>query len=462
VDRDEDHLARQVMEPPAREYADGPPGEHASRPWERPGERLASKSVAVIGGGWAGLAAAVAATQAGHAVSLIEMAPQLGGRARSLADAKPRLDNGQHILIGAYAQSLTLMRTVGVDIERALLRTPLRLRYPGHEGLRLPAGAALPAFARGVLAYRAWPLTARLSLLAAATRWLLRGFDCAPHLSVAMLCAGLPAIVRVELIEPLCVAALNTPAPRASAQVFLRVLHDALFGGRGSADLLLPRRPLAELLAEPAQRWLEQQGATVRLGTRVQALAAEGSSWRVDDQRFDAVVLACPCGEAARLAREIAPGWAAEAAALRFEPIVTVYLRCPGAQLPAPMLALREGPEAPAQFIFDLGQLGHAPGVFACVVSGAAAWVARGLDECGERALAQAQRELPWPSAPQILRILAEKRATFACTPALHRPAAEIAPRLWAAGDYVAGPYPATLEGAVRAGQRAAIGALRS
>jgi len=444
------------MEPPSREYAGGPPRGRTSRSWERPGEQLEAKRVAVVGGGWAGLAAAVAATQHGHQVSLLEMAGQLGGRARSLADSTPRLDNGQHILIGAYTQSLALMRTVGVDLDQALARQPLRLRYPDHEGLRLPPGPPLLAFARGVLAYRSWPLSARLRLLATATRWLAGGFRCAADLSVGRLCQQLPAIVRQELIAPLCVAALNTPAEQASAQVFLHVLRDALFSGAGSADLLLPRLPLSRLLAEPAQAWLQAQGVSVQTGTRVQALAPTDAGWQLDGQTFDRIILACPSGEAARLVRPLAPAWAEQAEGLRFEPIITVYLHSPGSVLPAAMVALQEGPLAPAQFAFDLGQLGHAPGVFALIISGAAPWVTKGLPATGAAALAQAQEVLPWQRPPQILRVLAEKRATFACTPGLQRPPAAIAPGLWAAGDYVDGPYPATLEGAVRAGQAAA------
>jgi squalene-associated FAD-dependent desaturase len=411
--------------------------------------------LAVIGGGWAGLAAAVHATAAGHQVTLIEMAPQLGGRARSLEQA-PRLDNGQHILIGAYAESLALLRRVGVDPAQALLRLPLRLRYPDHEGLRLPPGPPLIAFARAVLGYSSWPWGARLALLRASLGWALAGFRCAPDLSVAQLCGGLPAPVRQELIDPLCVAALNTPSAQASAQVFLRVLHDALFSGPGSADLLLPRRPLSELLAEPAQAWLQARGAELRLGRRVTQLEDGGRV--VDGERFDAVILACSALEAARLSEAISPPWAAQARALRFEPIVTVYLQSPGSALPAPMLALHEGPASPAQFVFDLGQLGHGPGLFAFVISGAAPWVERGLETAGAAVLAQARQVLRWHSPPTLLRVLAEKRATFACTPGLQRPPASIAPGLWAAGDYVDGPYPATLEGAVRAGLAAAQG----
>lgn len=397
--------------------------------------------VAIVGCGWAGIAAAVRLADAGHDITVFEMAPQPGGRARSVAgaDAARPYDNGQHILIGAYRDSLALMRRLGVDPDAVLQRLPLALPYPGEPGLRLPPGPPLLAFARGVLAHRGWPLSARLGLLAAAGGWLARGFRCDPGLSVATLCAGLPAVVKRDLVEPLCVAALNTPAPQASARVFLRVLKDALFSGAGSADLLLPRRPLSELLAGPAAAWL---GERLRLGHRVQALEA---GWRVDGEGFDAVVLACTSIEAARLTAGIAPAWSATAGGLGFEPIITVYLHSPGSALPSPMLALRDGPDAPAQFVFDHAQLGGAPGRFAFVVSGAAPWVARG--GCAEAVLAQALHELNWATPPVIDKRLTEKRATFACTPGLVRPPARIAPGLWAAGDYIDGPYPATLEG---------------
>ncbi len=409
--------------------------------------------VAIVGGGWAGISAAVALADAGHDITVFEMAPQLGGRARSVA-GEPPYDNGQHILIGAYRDSLALMQRLGVDPEQALKRLPLALPYPGEPGLRLRPGSPLIAFMRGVLAHRGWPLSARLGLLMAAGGWLARGFRCDARLGVAELCAGLPAAVKRDLVEPLCVAALNTPAPQASAQVFLRVLKDALFSGPGSADLLLPRRPLSELLAGPATAWL---GERLRLSTRVQRI---GPGWRVDcgsgGEVFDGVVLACTSVEAARLTADIAPGWSATAGALDFQPIITVYLSSPGSALPSPMLALREGSESPAQFVFDHGALGGAAGRFAFVVSGAASWVERG--GCAEAVLAQAIREIGWATSPVIDKVLTEKRATFACKPGLARAPAAIARGLWAAGDYIQGPYPATLEGAVRAGLAAAQG----
>jgi predicted NAD/FAD-binding protein len=119
------------------------------------------------------LAAAVEATRHGHPVTLYEMAPQLGGRARQVDFGDAVLDNGQHILIGAYSQTLSLMRLVGVDIEQALLRTPLRITYPDGAGLQLNAGSPIVAFANAVLRYPGWRWREKLALLTTATRWAI-------------------------------------------------------------------------------------------------------------------------------------------------------------------------------------------------------------------------------------------------------------------------------------------------
>jgi squalene-associated FAD-dependent desaturase len=423
--------------------------------------------VAVVGAGWAGLAAAVRSVQAGHDVTLFDMAGQAGGRARGVeVDGLP-LDNGQHILIGAYTRTLALMQTVGADTDSLLCRLPLVLRYPDGRGLRAPGGSAVPSFARAVAGCVGWTWRDRLSLLAAAAGWALRGFRCDPALTVDALCRGLPPAVRQLLIDPLCVAALNTPARDASAAVLLRVLRDALFSGPGSADLLLPRQPLGALLPAPALHWLADAGATVRLGLRVGDLRptpGPGGGWQLDGESFDLVVLACTAAESARLTAAVAPAWSARAAALRYEPIVTVYLRCPGARLPEPMTALVDGADAPAQFAFDHGAVGATPGVFAFVISGARRWVDAGAEATAAATLGQALQAFPagtWPQPPQLLRVLAEKRATFRCTPGIDRPPTAVAAGLLAAGDYVHGPYPATLEGAVRSGE-AAVAALGS
>jgi len=418
--------------------------------------------LAVVGAGWSGIAAALEGAALGALVTLFEMAPAPGGRARDLnAGSDDGLDNGQHICIGAYSETLRLMAAVGVAEDDAFLRLPLRLVDARGRGLRLPPGRAMPAFARAALGRRGWSWRERFALLRTAAGWARDGFACPPATTVAELAASLPQSVRRELIEPLCVAALNTPAEAASGSVFLRVLHDALAAGPGASDLLLPRRGLSALLPLPALARLEAAGARIRLACRVERIEPGPSAdrpWQVDGEAFDAVAVAASAVEAARLVAPHDPAWAARAAALRYEPIVTVYALSAGARLPEPMLTLPADEGAPAQFVFDRGQLGGAAGLLAFVVSGADAWVARGLAATEAATLAQARRELAAHLGGPLtaLRTIVEKRATFRCTPQLDRPPAAVMPGLAVAGDYVEGPYPATLEGAVRSGTAAA------
>ena len=417
------------------------------------------KELAVIGAGWAGLACAIEATRAGHAVTMFEAARTLGGRARALparlADGEPvLLDNGQHILIGAYSATLGLMRELGIDPEAVLHRMPLTLRFADGGGLQVPAHWPPPLdLVGGILGARGWSLRDKAALIASAWRWRAAGFRCDPQASVGQLCAALTPRVRRELIEPLCVSALNTPVDRAGGQVFLRVLQDALFSGRGGADLLLPRVDLGALLPDAAGRWLAQHGAQVSMGVRVQALARSAAGWLVDGRRFDRVVLACPPWEAARLAAGAglleAASWAQTAQALQHEAIATVYATG-GSALAAPVLALRVTDGAPAQFVFDRGQLGGPAGLLAFVVSASS----EERETLERQVLAQAREQLGQSGLAPLLTVV-EKRATFACTPALERPPARIAPGLLACGDYVEGPYPATIEGAVRSGKAA-------
>ena len=410
------------------------------------------RRLAVVGAGWAGLACAVEAVSRGDSVTLYESARSPGGRARSVADSDPLLDNGQHILIGAYVETLALMRKVGADPDTLLERQPLSLRFADGGGLSLKPGPALPALLRGIVTAAGWSWSEKTALLRTAVGWRLRGFRCDAALTVAALCGDLPRRVIDELVEPLCVSALNTPIESASAEVFLRVLRDALLSTAGGSDLLLPRADLDRLLPSPAVAWLRARAATVHIGHRVMALEAAGAGWKVDGTAFDRVVLACPPGEAARLAALATPqntDWPAACRALRFEPIATVYAQA-GQGLPLAMIALRSGAGKPAQFVFDRGRLGGSQGLLAFVVS--ASQDERTALEAGVVAQARAQLGLE----VRAIATFIDKRATFACTPGLQRPGRQIAPNLLACGDYIKGPYPATLEGAVRSGLAAA------
>lgn len=426
-------------------------------------------NVAIVGAGWAGLAAAVRATQAGHRVTVFETAGMPGGRARSDDDGAAATDNGQHILLGGYARTLALMRDVGVDVERALLRLPLSVTYADGAGFALsPSGPRLLAAARALLGARGFGVVDKLSAVAMSLAWRARGFRCPPSLTVDELLRRAPTLrVHRRLIEPLCVAALNTPSAEASAEVFLAVMRDSLFGAREASDLLLPQRPLAQLLPLPALAWLRAHGAAVHLRTRVAALERAGPHWLVsastDDSRrtdvaVDQVVLATPATQAARLTRSLAPAWSAGAAALAHEPIVTIALAAPKRAWPAPMLALdSDAATAPAQFAFKLGEQPDDVDRVTLVVSAAGRWLERGSDAVAAAAVAQYRRTFDIADcAVEVTSVRADKRATFRCTAGVVRPARDILPGLQAAADYVAGPYPATLEAAVLAGEAAA------
>ena len=452
--------------------------------------------LAVIGAGWAGLSAALQATRLGHHVTVFEASRTLGGRARAVPVSYTHgtqehhwlLDNGQHILIGAYSQTLALMQCVGTP-GTDLLRTPLTLLYPDGQGLRCPD---LSRFATNSIATQQilsllevvlgitrlpWRLSERWALIARAMRWRQQQFTCAPNLSVADICEGLPQRVLEEFIEPLCVSALNTPPSKASAQVFLRVLQDALLGTAAQdaqawglpSHMLLPRTDLGHLFPERAAQALVQAGAKLHTGVRAQlAYAKQGHTpqgWQVQGEDFDQVILATSASDAVKLldaAKQDAPEniahyiqcWQHITQALAYEPIATVYAYAPEARLRAPMLALHSSAEHPAQFVFDRGQLQSDPadtqhGLLAFVVSASRGDAAT----LQAQVLNQARAQLGLELTP--VKTLVEKRATFACTPGLQRPCATVAPGLIACGDYIAGPYPATREGAVRSGLHA-------
>jgi squalene-associated FAD-dependent desaturase len=434
--------------------------------------------VAVVGGGWAGLAAAVRARLDGHHVTVFEASRHWGGRARTVTVTLPtdgpgpwkrgdplKLDNGQHILIGAYTETLRLMQLVGVDLDHALLRQPLRLTYPDGSGLALPDWPAPLDVLAGVVTAKGWHWSDKLALLRTALSWQWAHFTCPAHATVDELCARMPQRLRDEFIDPLCISALNTPAHQASGQVFLRVLKDAMFGTPKGSNLLLPRQPLGELWPQAAVRWLQQgdHPADLRLGNRVQSLSRTLSgtdwqgTWQVNGEVFDHVVWATSPSKVdsslvqkALSAMHINTESGHSDTALAFEAIATVYAWAPAhtrpTTLPHPMLALRSDSHHPAQFVFDRGQLGGPASLLAFVVS-ASDCSAHGLSAAVVR---QARTQLGWDIHP--IQTIVEKRATFACTPGMYRPPMHMAPGLVLAGDHVQGPYPATLEGAMRCG----------
>lgn len=424
--------------------------------------------VAVIGAGWAGLAAAVRLAEGGVSVTVFEAARQAGGRARTVELDGIELDNGQHILLGAYRETLALLARVNPAWQAQLLRLPLLLRVEPDfrlRAVRLPAPWHLAAALLGARGLGWGERVRALAFIAALRR---QGFRLPADTTVGELLArhGQTGRLARVLWHPLCVAALNTPPGLASAQVFVNVLRDAFARERAASDLLLPRVSLSRLFAEPAAAFLTGHGARVRTATPVRAIEPTPGGWRLPGVAgagtFSHVVCALPPRRAASLLAPL-PRMGETAAALHalpHEPIVTVYLRYPPSiRLPAPMLGLAHGP---GQWVFDRGRLSGPAGLLAVVIS-----------TCGEHArldhvaLAQAVARqltdvLGLPERPRWSRVIAEKRATFSCQPGLARvPAPTPLSGLLLAGDHVAAAdplddYPATLEAAVRSGVQCA------
>ena len=439
----------------------------------------ATDGVAVVGGGWAGCAAALTLSKQGIPVTLFEAQRTAGGRARAVEVHGHTLDNGQHIMLGAYSGTLRLMREAGLDAKRALLKLPLQMRYPPGQGMdfvapRLPApfhllGALVRA--RGLDREDKMAL-ARFSTTARWMGWTLHN-DC----SVAELLERFGQTPRNNRLMwyPLCLAALNTPPMRASAQVFLNVLRDSLGAGRAASDMLLPRTDLTSAFPAAALSVIQQRGGTVHLAARVERIAQQDRGWEIEASgsavggtfaaRFSAVVLACPPTAASALLEPLkAPSsLLAQLNGFEYEPITTCYLQyAPEVRLELPFYALEDMPADGnhAQFVFDRGYLepGHA-GLLAVVISCSRQAAAMGQEALGHAVAAQLASALSRPelASPAWVRVITEKRATFACTPGLARPenATGLA-GLVLAGDYTAGSYPATLEAAVRSGVQAA------
>ena len=421
------------------------------------------RRVAVVGAGYAGVSAAVALTRAGAAVTLFDASRTVGGRARRVTYRGVTLDNGQHLLLGAYRETLALMREVNAPAS-GLLRRRLDLHYPGLLRLSAPR---LPAPLHLLTALMtAEGLSVRERLAATRLAVTLRAAEAAATrgetVSAFLDRLRQPLRLRHLLWEPLCVAALNTPPSSADARVFARVMRDSLLGPRQDSDLLLPTADLSALLPEPAVAWLGEHGATISLGQRITGLRARGQRWALlaggaGHDGFDAVVCATAAAECAAIVGTVAPlaPLAERLASIPHEPITTVYLQYPIAvRLPTPMVAIAGGF---AQWLFDRQAIAGASGLVAAVVSASQALGEDAQDiaaTLAHRDVARVVSPLPPPTWAKVIR---EKRATFACVPGVFRPAQRTdAPGVVLAGDYTEGPYPATIEGAVRSGQRAA------
>jgi hydroxysqualene dehydroxylase len=395
--------------------------------------------VAVVGGGLAGLAAALDLADAGQAVTVYEARPTLGGAVQTLPeradDPQPPPDNGQHIALGCFTEYLRFLDRIGEG--GSYLRTRLALPVLDENGRAAAIEPSLPALLR----YRHLPLGDRIRIPLVTAR--CRNASPEPGETFGRLLRRLgtsdAAIDRFwdVFVRP----ALNLRCDEVDAGAGLFTVRTALLGPRANSDLILPTRPLGQMHGDAAGAALEAAGGTVQLDTRVASL---------DELDADAVVVAVPPAESARLLGEADP-------ALEDSPIVSVHLWFDRELLDRPLAALLG---SHAHWVFDRGALtGSRPerGQYLTVVSSGVPELlpVRGR-ELVERIAGQlterlGEAELLWS------RVSREPYATFALRPGVERPGPETArPNVLRAGTWTDTGWPATMESAIRSGRRAA------
>ena len=418
--------------------------------------------VAVVGAGYAGIAAAVELVHHRIPVTLFEANHTAGGRARRVEYRGTILDNGQHLILGAYRDLLALARVVGAP-SGCLRREPLALEYPGSLSLRAPRIPSPFHLLFALATARGLDASDRIAALRFSRA--IRGAESSAREdeTVAHYLGRHRQTERLRrlLWEPLCVAALNTPAASASARVFARVLRDALLRRREDSDLLFPAVDLSALLPDPALLWLGERGTEIVMGRRVSSLLPDPSGWLLQmaegSRRFDAVICATAPREAATLLAGISPlaPLVSGLTNLAHEPITTVYLQYDARlRLPFPMLGIAS---EHTQWLFDRDALAGARGLVAAVISASGAQAGLDQDVLGTLVHRDVERVAGPLPAPRWAKVISERRATFACIPGAFRPPAPTGLRgLYLAGDYTAGPYPATLESAVQSGTHSA------
>jgi squalene-associated FAD-dependent desaturase len=431
-----------------------------------------TRDVIVIGAGFAGLSAATALAERGVSVLVFEARPSLGGRATAFTDPATgqRVDNGQHVLTGAYRETFRFLRRLGMDA-----------------GVRLQPGLSVDIVDRAGRASRfaCPPVPAPLHLLIGALRWdaigwkdvralarMRRGGDTAPPSATVRTWleqqGQTPRLIEL-LWEPLAVAALNQSIDEAAASMFRAVLTRTFTRDRRDSALGLLLSRLDELYAVPSKALIERLGGEVRLNAPAR-VSAEGSLGpvRVKDETFHSRALICATawyslpavfeGRPAALAGVIEAAESTQAS-----PIVTVNLWFDRTVTSSAFVGL---PGRTMQWVFDTrALLGESSSHLSLVSSGAEAIVGRSNQEIIDLAVGELAAAIPGAREAVLRRavVVREKRATFSVAPGQppRPPTATAVPGLFLAGDWIDTGLPATIEGAVVSGHAAAEAVIR-
>ncbi len=435
------------------------------------------RSIVVVGGGVAGIAAAVRLAEAGERVTLIETRKRLGGRATSFSDPRSGrvLDNCQHVLMGCCSNLIDLYRRLGV-LDRIDWHTKTFWANPPHEpDVMTPGRLPAPAhFTRSFLGMRCFSLAEKRAIgqaMWAMIRMGLRGRTAWRGRTFGEFLASVrqPASTILRFWDPVVISACNLAVDRCDASYALKVFQEGFIGSAWASAMGISTVPLVELY-ERAEAIVAESGGSVALGTSAKAIAYDGTrvTGVVTEHGFEPaafVVSAVPADRLDKLASDTlkqADRRLRSLDSIKPSPILGVHLFFEAPVMTTPHLVL---PGRGTQWLFDKGTDESGRHHVHAVISGADAWMELDEAEIVRRVVDDLHWALPGARGlePTEARAVRERRATFAVEPGVdvHRPTAVPDARggvrnLILAGDWTDTGWPATMEGACRSGYAAA------
>lgn len=434
----------------------------------------------ILGGGVAGIAAAVELADAGLKPILIESRPYLGGRVRSFLHERTgdRIDNGQHLLMGCYHETLALLRRLGTD---SLLELQPELhvdfRNLRGESWSLSAPRLLPAslgLLIGMVRFKALSVTDRLRLIRVGLDLKGKGPRPSETVDAYLTRLGQSQAALGLLWDPIILATLNTPPAKASAALFAQVMRLGFFGSGEDSRLILPTVGLSELL-EPAEQLIAAKGGTVLKGSPVAGIERRSPVFEVvlrngTTLRSERVISALPWRSASRLIGPLGAGEAPKASTPPHNPIVSIYLWFDRDLSHVPRFCATPG--MIVEWVFNRRRIvaepnSRYPGLLSCVISAAADELVHDSARLVEQTVADLRRGFPELEGASLtdFQVIAEKQATFSAQPDVEQlrpgPVGSV-PGLFIAGDWTDTSLPGTIESGVRSGRTAARELLRS
>jgi squalene-associated FAD-dependent desaturase len=420
------------------------------------------RSALIIGGGLAGLSAGVYAIRNGYKPIILEAAPRLGGRAQSFFDTHLNtvIDNGQHILMGCYKNTLQLMNICGAS-DNFIYQDSLRAAFIDNNAkehrLRCPKFIYPYNLLWGILHYSALTIPERMLVIKFFIRLLFQPTKWLGNRNVREWLSDRGQSERISgaLWDFISIGALNTNPEKASARLFAHILREMFLKGNFNSTIILPKYDLTRSLIEPMEKHITDNGGTIVTSKRAVEISLSGnavSSITTDDGKefqADQYVLAIPPYAIAKLidAKAVID---APLDAFSYSTIVSIHIRTNEINLSEPFY----GPiGSKIHWLFR-----HDDHI-SLVISSADKY----MDMSDETIMEMVSAELKTYFSIRLptdvnYRIIKSKRATFVPSPDIvnRRPSARIKyTNLFLAGDWIDTGLPATIEGAVLSGKEA-------